>query len=205
MGGRGSSSASSRRSNEKPKQKGHLSAGEAPKTPEDTAKYLGVSVERAKELYGDVKAFTGSSYTEIRKAQRGETQDEAYRKKGENLESYIASAPKWGGGTTYRGIGVDKKTAATLMDGWNKGAIIDINGNGTASWSTDKAVSRSFASKGEVHLVFSCKTQSRGTSIKHISQFSHESEVLVSKKAKYRVIGGPKTIHGYTYFDVEEA
>lgn len=203
MGGRGASSASAVAM--KPKQKGHLRGSEIPATPAATAAYLGVSEDTAKILYGDVKAFTGSSYSSIRKAQRGVLNDKQYVAMDQHLEDYIAAAPKWGGGTTYRGIGLDKKTAATLLSGWDKGAIIDINGNGTASWSTDRNVSKSFASKGgDARLVFSCKTQNRGTSIKHISHFSSENEVLVSMKSKYRVVTKPKTVGGYTYIEVEE-
>jgi len=203
MGGRGAYSATAK-AKEKPKQKGHLHGSQIPDTPEETAKYLGTSVERAKELYASVQEFTGSYYSSIRSAQRGESSDATALRNGDNLEAYIAAAPKWGGGMTYRGIGVSKETAATLMKNWNKGAIIDINGKGTASWSTDKSVSKSFASHGEIHLVFQCRTQSKGTSIKHISHFNHEQEVLVSKNAKYRVVGVPKTSRGYTYIEVEE-
>lgn len=211
MGGRGSKSKTSssagneRRRRRERVQTDHLAPEEVPKTPEDTAAYLGVSVEQAKELYGSVNAYTGSQYKDMRAAQRGELDSEHYRRMASNLETYIDEAPKWAGGTTYRGLNLDQETAATLLKDWNKGATIDING-GTASWSTRLGVSENFADYygKSAKLVFSCKTQRRGTSVKHISQHSLENEVLVSKDVRYRVVGTPKSKGGYTYIEVEE-
>lgn len=197
MGGRGASSASAAVA-AKPPQTDHLSSAQIPKTPAETAAYLGVSEERAKELYGSIQSFTGSGYTEIRKAQNGGGSDWA-KKAAENCEAYIDAAPKWGGGTTYRGINVSKEAAATFV----KNAIIDIN-RGTASWSTSREVSKSFSGKGSgSKVVFRCKTQSRGTSIKHISFFPGENEVLVSRRVQYKVTGRRQQ-GSYLYVDVEE-
>ena len=91
------------------------------------------------------------------------------------------------------------------MRGWEAGAIIDINGGGTASWSTERTVAKQFATGGSTRLIFSCETQNMGTSIRHISKYKSESEVLVSKNARYKVIGTPKTVNGYTYVEVKEA
>lgn len=199
MGGRGASSATAVKKRDKPKQRGHLGPTEIPKTPEETAKYLGVSVQEAKDMYGAVQDFTGSSYTGMRQAQNSSNPDAYYLRKANLAERYIANAPKWGGGETFRGINVDAKTAATYV----KGAILDIN-RGTASWSTDRSVSKSFSQKGYGQkVIFHSATQSRGTSIKHISHFKGESEVLVSKDARYRVTKTSK-MGSYLHVYVEE-
>lgn len=209
MGGRGSSSATaSMVASSKPKQAGHLSSDETPKNAAETAAYLGVDEGTAKELYSAVKDFTGVYYTDIRKVQRGESDNETAALMGQRLEQYIAAAPKWDGGTTYRGMSLTQEDAAKLLNNWNKGAIIDINGGGTASWSTSPDVSDSFAKGGgnkSVSIVFSCKTQSNGTSIRHISNYFSEQEVLVSKSSRYWVVGTPKKKGGITYIEVEEA
>lgn len=61
MGGRGSSSGTAngmRNTRRKERtQPWHLSKEEIPQTPEETAAYLGVSVEEAKELYSAIKLF----------------------------------------------------------------------------------------------------------------------------------------------------
>lgn len=126
MGGRGQRSATAKR-REKPKQRGHLMPSEIPKTPEETARYLGVSVQEAKDMYGAVRDFTGFSYTDMRRAQNSSNPDAYYLRKANLAERYIANAPKWGGGETFRGINVDAKTAATYVNV----VILGING-GTA-------------------------------------------------------------------------
>lgn len=91
------------------------------------------------------------------------------------------------------------------MNKYDEGAIINVN-RGSASWSTSKSTAQSFSKpyNDGVHLVFISKTQSKGTSIKHISKYNHEDEVLVSKNAKYRVTGKPKNQGKYMYVHVEE-
>lgn len=210
MGGRGASSSTAivkrRKSNrEKPVQKGHLSAGEIPDTPEKTAAYLGVSVDVAKELHGSVRNYSGSSYAAIRQAQRTGKGSPQALKDAKNIETYIEHAPKWAGGTTYRGIKLDETTVKALQ----VGDKIDVN-LGTASWSTAESTARSFsgggyAGAGKRSVVFVSPTQSQGTSIKHISYYSGENEVLVSKKTQYIIDSiSIKPGSPYTYVYVKE-
>lgn len=192
MGGRGSSSGTAngmRNTRRKERtQPWHLSKEEIPQTPEETAAYLGVSVEEAKELYSAIKLFTGAESTDIREAQNGDSNDKAYLKLAADCERYIQVAPKWDGGTTYRGIEVSEELAAT----YQKGAIIDVN-RGSASWSTSKKAAMTFGENyNGASVVFKCETQRNGTSVKHISEYTHENEVLVSKKSQYQVTGRHK-------------
>lgn len=122
----------------------------------------------------------------------------------EDIEQYISLAPKWGGGKTYRGITVDDETLAT----YKVGAELDIN-RGTASWSSLRNVAADFAdnvvpkSKRQNKVIFVSPTQKNGVTIKHLSHYEFEHEVLVSKKSRYTVT---KTYNdsGYTFVEVKE-
>lgn len=203
MGGRGATSSHGKtKTKEKPRQKGHLTGDQIPKTLEDTAKYLGVSVQEAKDMYGAVKDFSGTSYSLMRAAQRGEKVDAKYKRLAEQAEGYIKNAPKWGGGVTYRGISLP----ASVVQSLKVGGTFDVN-LGTASWSTSEGTARNFAKayKDNKSVVFVSQTQNKGTSIKHISYYSNESEVLVSKNAKYTVTNiSTKPGSPYTYVYVKE-
>lgn len=61
MGGRGATSSHGKtKAKAKPRQKGHLTADEIPKTPEETAKYIGSTVQEAKDMFDAVQDFTGA-------------------------------------------------------------------------------------------------------------------------------------------------
>ncbi len=209
MGGRGASSFTAkvraRAAAKQPVQRGHLQGSEIPDTPEKTAAYLGVSVDVAKELHGSVRSYSGSAYSAIRQAQRTGKGSPQALKDAKNIETYIEKAPKWAGGSTYRGIKLDKATVKALR----VGDKIDVN-LGTASWSTAESTARSFsgsgyAGTGKRSVIFVSGTQTNGTSIKHISLFANENEVLVSKKAQYIIDSiSIKPGSPYTYVYVKE-
>lgn len=184
MGGRGQRSMSSKL-REKAGQKDHLSGEEIPDSSFALAQYLGgVSEPAAQEMADAVKSFTGDDYKIIRAVQNGaKTGSPAERRLAEMCEEYIEHAPKWEGGTTYRGINVPPSKANSYV----KGAILDVN-RGTASWSSTLATAEEFSTHGYgVQVVFACETQRNGTSIRHLSSYKSENEVLVSKKSRYEV------------------
>lgn len=209
MGGRGATSSHGKtKAKAKPLQKGHLTADEIPKTPEETAKYIGSTVQEAKDMFDAVQDFTGSAYSGIRRAQRGEKASDIpelqkkYDSEAKRIEGYIERAPKWGGGVTYRGMSLP----SSVVKGLTVGGTFDVN-LGTASWSTQESTARSFSKSGSGsrHVVFVSQTQSKGTSIKHISHFAKENEVLVSKNAKYAITNiSTKSGSPYTYVYVKE-
>lgn len=209
MGGRGATSSHGKtKTKEKPRQKGHLTADEIPKNAEETAKYIGSTVQEAKDMFDAVQDFTGSAYSGIRRTQRGEKASDIpelqkkYDSEAKRIEGYIERAPKWGGGVTYRGMSLP----ASAVKGLKVGGTFDVN-LGTASWSTQESTARNFAksSSGDKPVVFVSQTQSKGTSIKHISNFTKENEVLVSKNAKYTITNiSTKPGSPYTYVYVKE-
>lgn len=95
---------------------------------------------------------------------------------------------------------------SSVVKGLTVGGTFDVN-LGTASWSTQESTARSFSKSGSGsrHVVFVSQTQSKGTSIKHISYFAKENEVLVSKNAKYTITNiSTKSGSPYTYVYVKE-
>lgn len=121
------------------------------------------------------------------------------------LEKFIADSPKWGGPPTYRGFYTSPERFERLITDMAIGK--ELNLNGPSSWSTSKIAAEKFAkSKGGLDghgVVLECKGPNRGTSIKALSEFQSEEEVLVSRQARYKILGtrqeGPVTI-----FEVEE-
>lgn len=106
------------------------------------------------------------------------------KKHEEALESFIQDSPKWSGGPTYRGIDLDDEAFESLKDAVSSGQWLNMRG--TSSWTTDPDIADHFI--GEDHsVVFVCKGPNRGTSIMDLSEKPYESEVLVSKHARYQV------------------
>lgn len=211
MGSRGKRSRTSERNrNDKDKYNGHFGKDG---TAQGVADYLGVSIEEAQEFINTMWAFTGDYFSEIRKLQNDPTAeislpDDLYRKrmieKGENLEKYINLAPKWNGGTTYRGINISSDD----LKKYKIGQTLDVN-RGTSSWTSDIEIGKKF-SKGTdgdgtgERVVFISSTQQGGTSIKHLSQYGHENEVAVSRNSKYVITDINKKKDGIIYIDVKE-
>ena len=107
------------------------------------------------------------------------------RKKSADVERLIDASPKWQGGETFRGF--KNMPASKLAELTTVGNVVDLN-NGTASWTSNENVARRFASSGQnssfvAHV--SAGTRRRGTSIKNISLFNSEDEILCSKNEQF--------------------
>lgn len=171
------------------KQKGHrpeekLSGSDA----EDAImKDTGVDRATAAKMVQGVKAFSGFDYSDIRSYQ-ATGKPPSMKQTADSIEDFIAKSPKWDGGTLYRGLEMDTKTAATLIAGMKKGKA--ISQNGMSSWSSKESVARGFASADYIgegaSIIFKTSSAKSGTSIKHLSKFPGEDEVLVSSKALWK-------------------
>ena len=173
----------------------------------------GCSNQKAIKIADAIENFSGIGYLNIRAVQTGEKKAGSYNyakfnHEGEMLESYIKDSPKWdGSGTLYRGIKVDKKTAADIIKKAQAGEPIDQKG--TASWSSERSTAEGFAHWGlkdstKEHIVFVMSGGTmKGTSIKHLSQISSENEVLVSKTQRSKATNVQKTSDGWIVEVVE--
>lgn len=132
-------------------------------------------------------------------------------KKAQNVENFIAKSPQWKGGKTYRGMSLSPKEVEDLRAQLTAGA-----GNmlGSASWSTTESVSRGFAGMhlnetspkfGDTktqRVVLVATSHKKATSIKHLSNFPSEDEVLASFACRYQLV--KEEVRGeYLYFEVK--
>ena len=191
---------------------------------EQIERTTGVKGQKVKDLHNAVHGFSHQWDYEIRKYQMGElTSDfkskyeghtyEEIKKKAENLEEYILRSPKWAGGKTYRGLCMSKKEADKLMERLSSKDGADMLG--TSSWSTKRHNSEFFANdklgdydyNGDVKdtaVMLTSKSQKRATSIKYISHYTHENEVISSKENRYRIVSISKRHeYGRYFYEVE--
>lgn len=163
----------------------------------------GVDEQTAEDMRKAARAFTGSDYKSIRHAQTDKLFTDAeylrrYREQANALEAYLQLAPKWEGGTTYRGVRNTKGAAGVPK----VGATIGMQG--TSSWSTALSTAKSFAGSSSNSLIYVSSTQRKGSSITGLSKYGKgENEVLVSMHSRYRV-DQIKTEGSYTYVYVTE-
>jgi len=174
-----------------------------------------------KECEMQVRAVCNFTYGwdyEIRQIQCGNTSVVSRRghtlkemqERAESLERYIECAPKWNGGTTYRGMSLSNKELENIIEEFKNG---EGNMLGSASWSEEKKVSMGFAydhigetsqkfgDKKENAVLLYTKKHKRATPIRHISEFQGEMEVLSSKDVRWKLVKdeGVKTIGGDDY------
>lgn len=142
-------------------------------------------------------------------SRRGHTLKEI-KERAESLERYIECAPKWNGGTTYRGMSLSNKELDNIIKEFKNG---EGNMLGAASWSEEKQISMGFAYDhiGEISQKFGdekenavliyTKKQKRATPIRHLSEFDTEMEVLSSKDVRWKLVKdeGEITIAGDKY------
>lgn len=169
---------------------------------------LGISEDIATEYAKSVRAYSSAFYTPIRELQRGEEiggkfNIEEVEKYSNNIETYIRKAHRWNGGETFRGISVSFEDRRQHKPGY----IVDMGG--TSSWTSKKSVAEDFATcttnfKRPGSIIYHCKTQSKGTGIRHMSEYDNEEEVIVSKEAKYEVIKTMKDEEGITHVYLKE-
>ena len=180
----------------------------------------GVKGQKVKDLHIAVHGFSHQWDAEIRAYQVGKIKKdyiprdkshtyEEIKKKAENLEEYILRSPKWAGGKTYRGLCMSKKEADKLVERLSSKDGADMLG--TSSWSTRRYNSEGFANdklgdydyNGDVKdtaVMLTSKSQKRATSIKYISHYTSENEVISSKENRYRIVSISKRHEYGTYF-----
>ena len=174
------------------------------------ANEIGVSEQEATEYVDSVLNFTDATsgiYSEIRRYQRGNpleflTEEEA-KKFADSIETYIQKAPRWNGGTTFRGVSVSDDELASYIQGQ------EITAGGSCSWSGKKAIARDIALRNTTSerpnpVIYHCATQSKGTGIRHISVYENEDEVLCSTESKWKVVRTEVDSEFITHVYVEE-
>ncbi len=153
----------------------------------------------AGELYWAINDFTGSYSDSVREASRGETTSSNSLARLKNIEKFIELAPKWNGGTTWRGLELSRDA----IDSFSVGMIVD--NMGPASWSSEREVAEGFTNMRN-KFFFRCEKPQNGTSVKFASLCPSEDEVLCSERCRYRITNITSSTDDYgnvTIVDVE--
>lgn len=165
-------------------------------------KLLNIRDAEATKYLDAIEYYVGNGYVKVRDFQQGKDLGDEVAKIVEpisnNLERLISISPKYDG-TTYRGLNVNNTTLRRFIDLADNGGILSMDG--TSSWSTDEMTAKYFAAGDEKRVIIRCNGKQMGTSIRAYAANPHEHEILVSRKAKWKITGY-KTIHGVYYFDV---
>lgn len=163
-------------------------------------KELGVTPGMASHYEESVRSFSSQHYHSIRTYQKHHMRgmdpslDSFFRanpldlkiaaERAKYLEDYISKAPKWDGGELYRGVLMTQDMFDTLK----VGSVIDQMG--ASSWSSAYSVADDFMRfrSGGVRVMFTLDKTDVGTSIKHLSKYSKEDEVLISALASQEIV-----------------
>lgn len=156
-------------------------------------KITGASREEAEKMYKATRDFTDGMYDSIREAgfKGSPPASKSAKEKADQVDKMIDEAPKFDG-QVYRGIGVSPGTAKQIAESAAQGHL--ISQMGAASFSTNQKTAESFGKSnapgadGEV-VLFRSKGVQNGTSVKCISEFPGEDEVLMSSKASWKPTG----------------
>lgn len=166
-----------------------------------------------------VNNFTYQWDYEIRQFQRGKAVKSYHghtkaeiKERAESVERFIACAPKWKGGDTFRGMSLSNEELEALIKDMKDGQGDMF---GTASWSSLQKVSQGFASRhlGEfdvngnektVRVLLKAKSHKRATPIMHLSEFSHEAEILSSQYERWKFVKMTKKIINGDEFTIIE-
>ena len=151
--------------------------------------------EGALKYFNAVRGYTKNGYKDIRRAQLAELKEgkpieDAYLKEQiDLLEEYIASVPLYPKDVPlYRGFGSRSiENLQAFEDAYVNGKTITMSG--ISSWTSEKEIAFDFLSGKEHVAVFELVSNKTGVSIKHLSAFPEEAEVLFGTNATFRIIG----------------
>lgn len=160
---------------------------------------MGIDKATADRYVDGLDAFLGIDYYDLRKAIYNNDTKSEYYEKAVAVEDFIKNSPKWAGGTVYRGIHVPEDFDVSQ---YKKGAVIDMMG--MSSWSSSPHVAADFAvGAKKVIFVNDSNKSKNGTSVKRLSHYKNEQEVLFSNKARWKV-DSQETSGKTTYVYVHE-
>ena len=151
--------------------------------------------EEARKYINAIYRYTGDDYRDIRRAQLAELEEgkpieDAYLKeKIALIEEYIASVPLYPEGITlYRGFGSRKiESLLAFEEAYISGEPITMSG--ISSWTTREKTAHKFLIGKDNVAIFELVSNKTGVSIKHLSVFPGENEVLFGTNARYKIIG----------------
>jgi predicted RNA-binding protein len=151
--------------------------------------------EGALKYFNAVRNYTNNGYRDIRRAQLAELnegkpiEDADLKEKIDLIEEYIASVPLYPENVPlYRGFGSRNiENLQAFENAYVNGELITMSG--ISSWTSEKVIAFDFLTGKDHVAVFELVSNKTGVSIKHLSAFPEEAEVLFGTNATYRIIG----------------
>lgn len=176
---------------------------------DDLARIQGTTREIAQQRIQSIQEFSVFEYSGIRAADAGKTTfwdvekdkerqvTDEHRQHARRINDYIENSPKYDG-VVYRGFRQDTGDAGSYVEKI-KAALKSDDGyslRSVSSFSSDFEVAKEFAAKSgdgkkpppEVFLI-EVKRNTRGASIRSVSEIPMEAEVLVPNGTRYRYVG----------------
>jgi hypothetical protein len=151
--------------------------------------------EEALKYFEAIRDYSREGYREIRRAQLAELkegkpiEDARLKEQIDLIEEYIASVPLFPEDIPlYRGFGSRSiENLQAFEEAYINGEPITMHG--ISSWTSVKKTAFDFISGKEHVAIFELVSNKTGVSIRHLSAFAGENEVLFGTGAKYRIIG----------------
>lgn len=165
-------------------------------TIQEDFKEVGKNLDRqeARKYIDAVNEYSDQLYKDIRRAQLAELQgkpieDARLKEKIDLIEEYIASVPLYPNNVPlYRGFGSRNiENLQAFEDAYVNGELITMSG--ISSWTSTEAKAHNFLTGKKHTALFELVSNKTGVSIKHLSEFPSENEVLFGTNATYRIIG----------------
>lgn len=154
-------------------------------------------IEMAITYEDSVNQYSGSMYKQIRN-QNNKSQNVVELR--ENIEEYIKISPKYEQ-ETYRGLSFnDDDSYNNFIKSLDKGAKIEMNG--ISSWTSSKKVAEEFANQSKHKVMLVNRNVKEGVSIKNISKWKGEEEVLFSSSANFKYVDKYMGDNGMIYIYV---
>lgn len=167
------------------------------------AELTGMSEKDAADSIQAVRDFTSKSYEEIRGLQyAGKSSPEI-----EKINRYLEKMPKLKG-EVLRGKGFKStEDLDKFIADLKKGKSYQLPA--MSSFTSSKSVAKQYAdsranAKSEVPAVLVVKNNKKGASIRNISEYKGEDEVIVPKGTKYKMAGKPYMRDGVWHIPLKE-
>ncbi len=173
-----------------------MSVEERIATIQEDFKKIGKDLDREEALkyFDTIRYYTRNGYKDIRRAQLAELkegkpiEDADLKEKIALIDEYIASAPLYPEDVPiYRGFGsMNIEDLWAFDEAYANGELITMSG--ISSWTSRESVAYDFLSKKDHVAVFELVSNKTGVSIRHLSEFPEEDEVLFGTNATYRIV-----------------
>lgn len=170
------------------------------------AKVTGMKNEEAKLSLEALRKFSGTeSYKKYRELEKNgkltleESSETIAEIKSEvkAINQYIEKMPKFYG-SIYRGVRLESQQALdNVIKRLQNGESYELNA--MSSFSSSEVVARSFALTDkkdlQVSIIYEVVENKSGATIKNLSRFPEEDEVIVPKGTRYKLAGDTKFFH----------